>query len=118
MFIDVKVLLILSCTILLAMLLIVLIMLLFNANKVLKKIHEIIDDNQENLNNTLDEIPKFVANVNDLVVTGQDVANGVKGTVDGVSTFVEEKTREVATYGGILGDIIQTALDVMSKLKK
>lgn len=118
MYIEVKTLLLLCSTILISVLLVVLIMVLANANRVVRKIYELLEQNQENLANTLEGVPKLLDNVNNLVVTGQDVVGSVQKTVDGVSDFVEEKTNEVATYGGIIGDLIQTILDIIAKFKK
>ena len=118
MYIEVKTLMLLCSTILISVLLVVLIMVLANANRVVRKIYELLEQNQDNLANTLEDVPKLLENVNDLVVSGQDVVGSVQKTVDGVSGFVEEKTNEVATYSGIIGDLIQTILDIVAKFKK
>ena len=118
MYIEVKTLMILCSTILISVLLVVLIMVLANANRVVKKIYDLLEQNQENLADSLEEVPKLLENVNGLVVSGQEVVENVQKTVEGVSGFVEEKTNEVATYGGIIGDLIQTILDIIAKFKK
>jgi len=96
-------------------LLALLIAVFVNVNKALKSINDIIDQNKDNLTNTLNEIPDLVKNVNGLVVSSKNITENVDKTVENISCFVEEKT---SLYGGVIGSILKVILDFFPKSKR
>ncbi len=92
-----------------------LIVIFVNVNKFMKALNELLNQNKDNLTDTLNEVPELLKNTNDLVVSSKNIAQNVEKTVDNVSCFVEEKT---SIYGGILGSIIKMILEFIPKFKK
>lgn len=100
----------------LCLILLVLMVLIFvNINKVLKSVNELVNQNKDNITNTLNEVPGLVKNVNELVICSKNITENVEETVENISCFVEEKT---SLYGGIIGSILKVILDFFPKSKK
>ena len=115
MYISVKDLILFGIGMLVAILLLVIIALIVNINRIVKKTFTIVEQNEENISNLIEETPKLVQNLNTLTTSSQNIVDNVDKTVENVSCFVEEKTVEFSSFSKIILDIMRVVLEFIKK---
>lgn len=115
MYVSVKDLMLFSIGVLVAILILVIITLIVNINRIVKKTFTIVEQNEENISNLMEETPQLVQNLNTLTVSSQNIVNNVDKTVENVSCFVEEKTAEFSSCSKIILDIMRVVLEFIKK---
>ena len=115
MYVSVKDIMLFIIAILFAILLLVVIALIMNINRIVKKAFTMVEQNEENLSNIMEEAPKLVENLNGLTLSGQNILDSVDKTVQNVSCFVEEKAVQISSCSKIFLDIIRMVLDFIKK---
>ena len=115
MYVSVNALMLLTIGTLVSIFLLVIIALVININKIVKKTFTVLEQNEENLSSVIKETSMLVQNLNTLTISGQNVVDNVDKTVENVSCFVEEKTSEFSSFSKIVLDIMRVVLEFVKK---
>ncbi|NMB08260.1 MAG: DUF948 domain-containing protein [Tissierellia bacterium] len=92
-----------------------LIAIIRNANKIIFKARKIIEDNEEEIDTTLKQLPDITTNVNDISEDLRELIEEVSPEITGLTTNVNSITERLDTSSEIVLDAVDTVSESVAE---